>query len=332
MHNKLHFPIAVTLIAICCLHTSVMGQDPQVKRSPIFVELKLSAEEFDPSNPDGSLICIAHNISDFNVTVPVGYNSDVTRVYGQGRTLKPTHEPTTRWPLKLYLRQGPNRDLKKVSLRPGGQIKLFELSLPEIIAERKTTLVLKNDGPVPPQQLRSNEEFPKQLWGWDWIAHPRPPATPIHTQDGYAAVVEFWAEVAIGRDIITSNRHQILVSKPTEFQMLIWETSGGGDVKFSIVAENSDYIIHLFRHSFSKQNRKFRLTADDGAPYKIVQEILANKRPIPNDPTMAKRATGSWTTISLVDIEGNKKEIKHAMPWEEDLNQISSFVDAAVKQ
>ena len=172
---------------------------------PIVVKLSISVDEFDTAHPKGILTCVVHNTSDQEIVVPGCFDSDRTRVQAVGiLDGKPG-----RWPLKLFRRSPSDGRLQTERLQPGQEKKIFELPLKEILADSrraKATVNVKEPVQKAVSAIGAVSAARQPLWGWDWIAHPMPPASPIHGRNGYMDAAEFQVELMVGPTPVRSNR------------------------------------------------------------------------------------------------------------------------------
>jgi hypothetical protein len=113
---------------------------------------------------------------------------------------------------------------------------------------------------------------------------------------------------------------------------LNWDTSGGGDLHFSIVPNAASYRIDVEQYSFQPMELTIDLTPQDGAVFTLVDDIF-NERVDVNDYTFVPGgATGTWTSITLVYSEGEPDEIDN-IDMSTDMGGLYQFVrDAAEAQ
>lgn len=204
---------------------------------PIVVELSLSEASFDPAAPAGMLTCIIRNASDHDVVVPQGFDSDYTRVSAQAWIGDDPQRPAFRWPLQLYCRGRPGNAIQTTKLSPGEKLKIFELPLQEILAARKNRIPFGSTEISPTDTAAAQPAAPLERWGWDWIAHPRPPASPIHTRDGYVDAVQFRVELMIGQARFSSQSKLLKVFKAPVISELIRETKASGEVRLEVTPD-----------------------------------------------------------------------------------------------
>jgi hypothetical protein len=177
--HVLNAMILITLLAALTTVTQAVATDAETDVS-VEVRLTLSVGEFDPAKPAGVLRVEVANESSEDITIPTGYRRQKLVVYGRGAS--------HRWPSALWRRRQPgDANPPDTVLEPGQSSVVFEISLTELF---------------------SDPERRDKQWGWDWIARPKSPASPIHRyrDEGYEDVATFWAEVRIGGESYASEK------------------------------------------------------------------------------------------------------------------------------
>ena len=117
----------------------------------------------------------------------------------------------------------------------------------------------------------------------------------------------------------------------SEITSLVWETTGGGEIKFTVLPHGSDYRIHVERYSFVDVDKELALTAENADVLKLVEDIFTKK----DNLFWAGRieipgvATGTWTNITL--ICANNKEITYEIGYGTRLQALYNFVDQAMQ-
>jgi hypothetical protein len=110
-------------------------------------------------------------------------------------------------------------------------------------------------------------------------------------------------------------------------QTFLWDTAGGGDLHFTVIAASPDFQIVVTGREGKTPNVTIRLTSADGAVYRLVDDILSGRRDIRRDTFEPKGATGTWTSITLVYSDGSRETVKN-IDTQGELRQLYSFVQA----
>jgi len=85
-----------------------------------------------------------------------------------------------------------------------------------------------------------------------------------------------------------------------DIQSLIWNTSGGGDLVFTITKDDALYQIQVSQYEFKETDLEISLSEEDGDVYFLVDNIFNKKRNLFQDTLAPGGETGSWTSITLV--------------------------------
>ena len=181
-------PGGAALAALALLSSAAAAAEkPRDDGPKVTVKLSISVEEYDPNELSKGIVrCWLVNRSEQAVDVWLGLESQKNWLSSQDRGL--------RWPLTLRPWKALERKPSQVSVKPGAEQVLFELSLDEIL-------------------LNTTEKDPstktERKWAWDWVARPQAPPSPIHRwrRGGYAPQATFWAEVTTAKGrMLTSNK------------------------------------------------------------------------------------------------------------------------------
>jgi hypothetical protein len=184
-------------VLVFCTPLATRSQDGKPKPPPgIQLKLTISVEEYDPFDPSkGSVKCVMVNRSAEPIRVSLGYDgkTNLLKAHGQGHS----HE------VQLYPLKRTKAEPKQIEIKPGEEAVVYELSLDEILFQG-----VRGDP-------RKNED---RTWGWGWIARPESPPSPIHRwrKEGFLETASFWAEIAIGRQKVTSEKVTLKVKAKTQ--------------------------------------------------------------------------------------------------------------------
>ena len=183
----------------------------------ITVKLQLSQQQFSPKLPNGKLICVIQNDSTDEIEVPTNWVYDDVRVFavGTNNLVSPNVEAVRRSGLNRYspgrmMLWGQRKDAPPASrtLKPGESYTLFDFDLKELLKDRESPTFVSKAA----SDAKSTDE---DRFQWDWRKASRPPASPIHSRDGYMKAAEFRVEVQISDEIVRSNSVELKVSDHT---------------------------------------------------------------------------------------------------------------------
>lgn len=183
------FRLATFLLALAPL-AAVAGGDGKKDPLPgVKAVLTISVKEYDPAAPSKGVVkCVVVNKSEKAIAVPVNHGRGATLI-GQGEGQG--------WELRLWRRDGDKAGKKWGEVEPGAEQVIFELPLDDI---------LFNGVKEPPGGK-------DRVWGWDWIARPAPPRSPVHAirGAGFLPKASFWAEVTVGGKTLLSEKVELKV-------------------------------------------------------------------------------------------------------------------------
>ena len=74
-----------------------------------------------------------------------------------------------------------------------------------------------------------------------------------------------------------------------------WETSGGGQITFSVSRNGQDYDVHVTSYQFEDREVRFAISADSGEVYGALSDVMQDQGGIRMDRSGAP--SGSWTTL-----------------------------------
>lgn len=94
-------------------------------------------------------------------------------------------------------------------------------------------------------------------------------------------------------------------------QRLIWETEGGGDIRFEIEPSGADFTITVQRCNYSEMSQTIDLTAADGEVYPLVHDIFHGQVDVHQYTFVPIGPTGTWTSITLVYTDGTQEVVEN---------------------
>lgn len=106
---------------------------------------------------------------------------------------------------------------------------------------------------------------------------------------------------------------------------LIWKTTGGGQITFSIEPDGDGYQVHLVDYEFIEVNNRFQITKENADTFDLVNEIFSGKHNMQQYVYVPKGVTGTWTSITLVGDDDSRIETKNIRS-SADINRIRKYV------
>ena len=119
---------------------------------------------------------------------------------------------------------------------------------------------------------------------------------------------------------------------PYQVDKLNWDTNGGGSLHFSVTPDQDQFKIHVTDYHFKVSPLDLFLTADDGTVYATVKSIFDKQRDLQKDTFTPEGLTGTWTTITLLDLDQNKTEFKNISASGGELREVYDFVANAASK
>jgi hypothetical protein len=112
-----------------------------------------------------------------------------------------------------------------------------------------------------------------------------------------------------------------------EIESLVWETNGGGDIKFSITRAADEYEISVERYDFQPVDVSIILTDSDPEVYSLVDEIFNQVINVYDHTVTPEGDTGTWTAITLTFSGNQVVEIDDIKTGDEELWILCDFVN-----
>lgn len=110
-------------------------------------------------------------------------------------------------------------------------------------------------------------------------------------------------------------------------ETFIWETTGGGDILFSITQVSEGFEISIERFNFQPADLIVTLTpAMNLDVHDFVEDIFNKTINIYDYVIIPIGETGSWTTITLIFSEDQEREIENIGASDDDLKMLYDFV------
>ena len=110
----------------------------------------------------------------------------------------------------------------------------------------------------------------------------------------------------------------------------VWDTQGGGDMRFAVEREGKNYEITVERYDFHAINALITLTSENDEAYRLVEDIFIKRVDLYNCTFIPKGLTGTWTKITL--IYADRREITiDRIDTMRKLNILYHFVHNAVE-
>ena len=120
------------------------------------------------------------------------------------------------------------------------------------------------------------------------------------------------------------------------YKKISWNTSGGGDLHFSIentMGATPAFEIRITQESFRQSTKEFQMTADAGPLFKNLRALFMGTLALDSHPPSPGMMTGTWSSVTLTTISGSEKTLESpsvTTPGTENLFQdLYSYVKSA---
>jgi len=149
---------------------------------------------------------------------------------------------------------------------------------------------------------------------------------------GYRTLIFHLAILAFIAGCADSNQGNIEDRVYSESPIIgfVWDTRGGGDMRFAVEREGKHYKISVERYDFHTINRVITLTSEDDEAYRLVGDIFEKRVDLYNYMFVPKGVTGTWTEITLRRTDLRETAIDRIDAVGE-LNILYQFVHNAVQ-
>ena len=142
----------------------------------------------------------------------------------------------------------------------------------------------------------------------------------------HLAILVFFAGCANGNQWKVENR----VYSESPIIGFVWNTQGGGDMRFAVEREGKHYKITVGRYDFHTINRVITLTCENDKAYNLVDDIFEKRVDLYNYVSVPKGLTGTWTEITLTYKDRRETAIK-SIDAVGNLNILYQYVHNAFK-
>jgi hypothetical protein len=97
-----------------------------------------------------------------------------------------------------------------------------------------------------------------------------------------------------------------------QISQLIWETNGGGDIKFTVCKNNNTFTIHLERYAF-KANTARGIIEENNSAYHFLTQIFSGEINMKDYTFTPQGCTGSWTQVTVFYADNSSETIKNIL-------------------
>lgn len=111
----------------------------------------------------------------------------------------------------------------------------------------------------------------------------------------------------------------------------VWNTQGGGDMRFAVEREGKHYKITVKRYNFHTINKVITLTNKNDEAYRLVNDIFEKRVDLYKFVSVPKGLTGTWTEITLI-YENRREAAIDKIDAAGKLNILYQLVHNAVKE
>jgi hypothetical protein len=142
----------------------------------------------------------------------------------------------------------------------------------------------------------------------------------------HLAILIFFAGCANGNQCKIEDR----IYSESPIIGFVWNTRGGGDMRFAVEKEGKHYKITVERYNFHTIIRIITLTYKNDEVYRLVDDIFEKRVDLHDYVFVPKGLTGTWTEITLINKDHRETTIDK-IDAVGDLNILYQYVHNAVK-
>ncbi len=111
-----------------------------------------------------------------------------------------------------------------------------------------------------------------------------------------------------------------------QIKEMIWETSGGGELWFTVKRKGVDFTISVESYSYESIDKIILLTDNDPDVYDLVNDIFDQVLHLDDYTFTPQGTTGTWTTITLIYGDNSEVEFNNIRSWD-DLSLLYHYVE-----
>ena len=116
-----------------------------------------------------------------------------------------------------------------------------------------------------------------------------------------------------------------------EIMKITFNTTGGGDLKFSITPVAGAYQISVERYDFNGSDMKILLSERDNSEvFRLVDKIFTRQTNLHNEVYKPQGLTGSWTTVTITSETDETSEISNISP-SKNLRPLYDYIELKIK-
>ncbi len=195
--------------------------------------------------------------------------------------------------------------------------------------ENLLTLGGKHKGHIDRQTMMAILDTPMEKGGATW-----PRGGGIRTVYQVIAVPEqlqMLVKVPGYQNWTTVNLATLFAPPDSLLAGLLWNTQGGGDLRFRVERDGKGYRIQVERYDFRGTDAILQLTAENANVFSVVDHLFAAPAEIDNMTAAPEGATGTWTTVTLRFADESEKVLTDIDALGR-LNALYRFVEQETKE
>ena len=112
---------------------------------------------------------------------------------------------------------------------------------------------------------------------------------------------------------------------------VVWDTSGGGDMRFVIDKDEAGYRLHVERYDFEAVDQEISLADANTKVQHVIDVLFTWPRQLIGYRYDPQELTGTWTTITVVCVDNQEIPYDFIAAWRRPWDDLYLYVDQAMQ-
>ena len=121
----------------------------------------------------------------------------------------------------------------------------------------------------------------------------------------------FFILIALAACNSSSNDENASSEANADIAKLRWDTSGGGDLHFTVIPVGDGYGVDVSSYDFHDVSKSLKITPQNSEVFSTVDGIFKGIHDIKKDTFIPKGETGTWTSITMTYSDNREEKIEN---------------------